>query len=269
MSAQKQIVSTSVNRGVMTVTLDDPDHLNRFSVEMFEQFGAAIDKGKDKNVRAVVVRGSGRVFCAGFDINMWPVMNNFGLHSPQTRDFLRMCQEVFVEKIESLEKPVIAAIHNVCFGGGFEISMACDIRIVTADVRMACPEVKLGVIPEAGGCHRLARLVGLGRTKELIMTGREIHAEEAERIGLVSRVVPTKDDLDAAVQEYLDMFELCGPVAVGLAKKTIDSAFGLTSKAGLELEYLVGNALYATPEAAEGYNAFREKRKPNYYPHIR
>src|SRR5690606_4662018 len=106
----------------------------------------------------------------------------------------------------NLEKPVIATIHNVCFGGGFEIAMACDIRIVTADVRMACPEVKLGVIPEAGGCHRLARLIGLGRTKEIIMTGREVGAEEAERIGLVNKVVATREDLAAAALEYVDMF---------------------------------------------------------------
>ncbi len=264
MTTKKKIVATSIKDGVMTITLNNPEMLNRFTFDMFEQFGAALNEAKDDSVHAVIINGEGRLFCAGLDINIFKYLKEAGLHSPKVRDFMRMAQDVFVERIENLEKPVIATIHNVCFGGGFEIAMACDIRIVTADVRMACPEVKLGVIPEAGGCHRLARLIGLGRTKEIIMTGREVGAEEAERIGLVNKVVATREDLAAAALEYVDMFAKCGPLAVGLAKKTIDAAFGLEPKAGLELEYLVGNVLYATAEAEEGYRSFMEKRKPNY-----
>src|SRR5688572_23051995 len=115
MSAKKEIVATSVKDGVMTVTLNNPDMLNRFSFDMFEQFGAAIDKaGKDDSVHTVVVNGEGRLFCAGLDISIFKYLKDAGLHSPTVRSFLRMAQDVFVEKIENLEKPVIAAIHNVC-----------------------------------------------------------------------------------------------------------------------------------------------------------
>ena len=258
-------VKVEVENGIQFITLNRPERLNTFTLEMFDAFGAAIDQAhRNEKVRGVVIAGAGRVFCAGLDINLFTLLHDKTIHNPTGRDFLRMAQDVFIEKIEALEKPVICCWHGVAAGGGFEIGIGCDFRIMTRDARAGCTEVRLGVIPEAGGCHRLSRIVGLGRAKELVMTGKMIGAEEAERIGLVNRVVPTQQDLKPAAIEFLNQFKACGPLAVGLAKKAIDRSFGMDPRAGLELEVLTGNVLYATEDAYEGYRAFIEKRKPKY-----
>jgi enoyl-CoA hydratase/carnithine racemase len=259
----EDLVLTSTRDGVLRVTLNRTDRLNTFDAPMIEAFAAAIGEAHARpDIDAVLIDAKGRVFSAGMDVALFETLREEGLHNPGARAFLRRAQNSLVERIEALEKPVICAIHGVCAGAGLELAIACDIRVASADAQLSLPEVRLGVIPEAGGCHRLSRLIGLGRAKEMVMTGRPVDAAGAERIGLVHRLVALRDELDEAALSYVAEFRQCGPLAVGLAKQVIDKAFGMDPRSGLDLEYMTGNTLYATADAHEGYRAFVEKRRP-------
>jgi enoyl-CoA hydratase/carnithine racemase len=259
------IVLVAEREGVLTVTLNRPAKLNTFDEAMIEAFGAAIERAHaDTAIDVVIVNGNGRAFSAGMDVGLFTILREWGLHSTRARAFLRRAQSIFVERLEALEKPVICAIHGTCAGAGLELAIACDVRLASAEAKLSLPEVRLGVIPEAGGCHRLSRLIGLGRAKEMVMTGAAVEAAEAERIGLINQVVATPEALEEAALAYVARFRECGPRAVGLAKQVIDRAFGMEPRAGLDLEYMTGNTLYATDDAHEGYRAFVEKRAPEF-----
>jgi enoyl-CoA hydratase/carnithine racemase len=252
-------------RRILWITLDRPDKLNAFDQAMFDGLEAALGAAaEDDDVRVVAITGRGRAFSAGMDIALFGTLRGRGLNNPKVRAFLRRAQHVLVEQIEVLEKPVICAAHGICAGAGLELAIACDLRIAARDTRFSLPEVRLGVIPEAGGCHRLARLIGLARAKELVMTGRAITAEEALGAGLVHQVVPRTEDLEAAVHAYADEIDACGPLAVGLAKRVLNDAFGMAPRSGLELEHLAGNTLYQSEDAHEGFEAFAQRRKPRF-----
>lgn len=252
-------------RGILWITLDRPDKLNAFDRAMFDALAAAIDAAaEDDGVRLVAIGGRGRAFSAGMDVALFETLRTAGLNSPEVRAFMRRAQHVLVEQIEALEKPVIAAVRGVCAGAAFELAIACDFRIAAEDARFSLPEVRLGVIPEAGGCHRLARLIGLARAKELVMTGRTITAQDALCAGLVHQVVPRPEDLEAAVLAYAAAFASCAPLAVGLAKRVLNETFGMAPRSGLELEHLVGNTLYQSDDAREGVAAFLGRRRPRF-----
>jgi enoyl-CoA hydratase/carnithine racemase len=229
------LVSTQQHGAVRHVVLNRPEKRNAMSsallTELADALRAAADDG---SVHCVVLRGEGPVFSAGVDL-----AELGGLaQSEEGQAALRHFRSVFLTAAnlcEETPKPVIAQIHGTCVGGALEVALGCDLRVAADDAKLGLPEVRLGLIPDVGGCSRLPAVVGLGRAKELIMTGRMIGAAEAERIGLVNRVVPA-DELDQATQELADELLACAPIAVGRAKRVMDAAAKPALATTLELE---------------------------------
>ena len=178
------------------------------------------------------------------------------------RAFRRECLTAW-NLAEEMTKPTICQIHGACIGGAMELALACDLRVIDAHAVIGMPETRLGLIPDVGGSSRLPAVVGLGRAKELIMTGKLISGAEAERIGLANRVAPA-DELDAATQTLVDELLVCAPVAVGLAKRVLDAAAKPALAATLELEVTMQERCASTADFAEGAAAFREKRRPEF-----
>jgi enoyl-CoA hydratase/carnithine racemase len=162
-----------------------------------------------------------------------------------------------------MPKPTICVIHGACIGGAMELALACDLRVIASDALIGMPEVRVGLIPDVGGSSRLPSVIGLGRAKEMVMTGKLIGGEEAERIGLANRVAPP-EELDEAVQGLVDELLACAPVAVGLAKRVMDASAKPALAATLELEVISQERCAATADFAEGAQAFREKRQPEF-----
>jgi enoyl-CoA hydratase len=166
-------------------------------------------------------------------------------------------------KLEKSSKPIIAAVNGFAFGGGCELALACDIRIASENASFALPELNLGILPGAGGTQRLSKIIGLGRAKEIILTGRSITAEEALRYGLVSKVAPL-DKLMESAQETARMILAKGPLAVRLAKKCISASLSTDQDAGMFMELLSIGVLFSSEDRMEGVNAFLEKRRPKF-----
>ena len=164
---------------------------------------------------------------------------------------------------EDLEKPVLAAINGLCVGGGLELALSCDLRIASEEARFGFPEVNAGIIPASGGCSRLARLVGVGQAKEMVLTGELIPAAEAKQAGLINAVVPAAE-LMTKTMDYAEKILLRGPLAVGMAKQIINTALSVDAATGRALERLGQSILLQTADAAEGFRAFREKRRPKF-----
>ena len=240
--------------------LNRPDKRNAFHAELVLATGAALRAAADDPaVRCVVLRGAGPLFSSGMDLG---VLAGLAEAPERLRAFRRTCVEAW-SLAEEMPKPVICAIQGACIGGALELALACDFRVLAADAMVGLPEAAIGLIPDVGGCSRLPQVVGLGRAKELIMTGRLIGAEEAERIGLANRVAPP-EELDAAVQRLADELLACAPVAVGLAKRVMDASARPALAATLELEVVAQERCTATVDFAEGVRALREKRRAEF-----
>src|SRR5439155_4533164 len=173
----------------------------------------------DPDTHVVVLRGNGPMFSSGMDL---AALADLGEHPDALRAFRRACIQAW-NIAEEMEKPVVCVIHGACIGGALELALACDLRVMAADALIGMPETRVGLIPDVGGSSRLPAVVGLGRAKELVMTGRMIDGTEAERIGLVNRVSPA-DELDAATAALVGELLACAPVAVGHAKRVLDGA---------------------------------------------
>ena len=240
--------------------LNRPDKRNAFNGELVVATGQALRAAAaDTAVRCVVVRGAGPMFSSGMDLG---ALAGLAEAPERLRAFRRTCVEAW-SLAEEMPKPVICAIQGACIGGALELALACDFRVLAADAMVGLPEAAIGLIPDVGGCSRLPQVVGLGRAKELIMTGRLIGAEEAERIGLANRVAPP-EELDAAVQRLADELLACAPVAVALAKRVMDASARPALAATLELEIVAQERCAATADFAEGTRALREKRRPEF-----
>ena len=249
-------VKTEQKGHVAILTIDRQEALNALSADVLKDLSAALDDvAANDEAYVVVITGAGRSFVAGADIGeMKP------LTAVEGKDWGRFGNDVFL-KVENLSKPVIAAVNGFALGGGCELAMACDIRIATKKSRFGQPEVGLGIIPGAGGTQRLQRLVGIGKAKELIFTGDIISAEEAERIGLVEKVVEDGTVMDAAM-EMAKKIRAKGPVAITLAKKAIQVGADTDLYSGLCFERYAQALAYSTDDKAEGTQAFLEKRPP-------
>src|SRR5215210_8660671 len=250
------LVLSEDHGAVRHVVLNRPEKRNAFHGELVLATGAALRAAaEDPVVRCVVVRGTGPMFSSGMDLGALRELS----HAPESlRAFRRRCLDAW-NLAEEMPKPVICAIQGACIGGALELALACDFRVLAADAIVGMPETRIGLIPDVGGSSRLPQLVGLGRAKELVMTGRLIGAEEAERIGLATRVAPA-DALDAAVEQLAGELLACGPVAVGLAKRVLDASARPALTTTLELELLAQERCAASADFAEGVAAFREKR---------
>jgi len=238
---------------VATVTFKRPP-VNALNVELVKELYAVIEQlDEDKTVRVIVLTGSGKAFVAGADIAEMSNMSTL-----QAREFARNGHRA-LSRIEKTEKPVICAINGFALGGGCEVALACDIRIMAEGAKIGQPEVNLGIIPGFGGTQRLPRLVGAGIAKELILTADPIDAQEALRIGLVNKVVPA-DKLLATAQEMAKKIAGKGPAAVCAAKSVIGKGLDtdLTSACVLEAESFA--LCFASGEPQEGMAAFLEKK---------
>lgn len=247
-----------VEEGIGIITLNRPEVLNALSPQVFVELGeAAAQLNEDPVVRAVIITGGEKVFAAGADIK---AMANSTAVDIATKG--RPSLKTY-NYIESMNKPVIAAIAGFALGGGCELTLVADVRIAADNAQMGLPEIKLGILPGGGGTQRLPRLVGAGKAKELIFSGDFISAEEALRIGLVNKVVPA-DQLMSEAKKMAKKFAGKGAVALGLAKSCINEGLKVDLETGLQYEHKCFSLLFATEDQKEGMQAFMEKRKPNF-----
>ena len=251
----------SDDRGaVRHVVLNRPEKRNAFNQELVLAVGEALRAAADDpSVHCVVLRGEGAMFSSGMDLGS---LAGLAEQPDMLRPFRRACLEAW-NLAEEMTKPVICQIHGACIGGAMELALACDMRVIAADALVGMPETRVGLIPDVGGSSRLPQIVGLGRAKELIMTGKLIDGEEAERIGLANRVAPA-EELEDATQALVDELLACAPVAVGLAKRVMDASARPALAATLELEVAMQERCARSADYAEGANAFREKRPPQF-----
>lgn len=239
------------------ITINRPEvrnALNREAWALLAQAFAALDA--DESVAVIVVIGSGeKAFVAGADLNTLKVRS-----AVQTFD-----GEIpaAVASIEQVTKPTIAAINGFAFGGGLELALACDIRICSKNAKLGQTEINVGILPGAGGTQRLSRMVGLAKAKELIFTGRAISADEAEKIGLVNRVVE-HEELQKVVMDMAKEIAAKSLITLKVAKQVINLGANTDLAAGLALERMGQSFIFGTHDHLEGINAFLEKRKPEF-----
>ncbi len=241
---------------VATVQLNRPKVLHALNIELMTELVDCLEAlDQDMGIRAIVLTGSERAFAAGADIKE---MAEATAVEMLTRDqFARW------DRIRKIKKPIIAAVSGFALGGGCELMMHCDIIIASETARIGQPEILIGVMPGAGGTQRLTRAVGKGLAMEMILTGRQITAEEAFRAGLVNKVVPPEFYLEEAQKLAREIADK-PPVAVRLAKESILKAFDTTIEMGLEYERKNFYLLFASEDMREGMSAFIEKRKPEW-----
>ena len=258
MTMEKEHVSFQIDDGIALVTIDRPpvNALNRQVEdeieEVFEELGTVSEVGV-----VIITGGGGKAFVAGADIKA--ILEK----GPKEAHEMSVSTQRILSKIERFDKVVIAAVNGLALGGGCEIALACDMRIMDESTIIGLPEVGLGLLPGAGGTQRLARLVGIGKAKELILTGDPINADEAKRIGLAERIAP-KGKAVAEAKKLAKRVLLRGPIAVVNAKKAINEGLDLTFEDGLKRETQLFSALFETQDMKEGVKAFLEKRKPRF-----
>ncbi|MCS7259129.1 MAG: enoyl-CoA hydratase-related protein [candidate division WOR-3 bacterium] len=253
----KNLVVT-IEDQIAIIKFNRPNVLNALNIETLLELEKILDELSNNDaVRVVILTGEGKAFVAGADISQMSKFN-----PQEARAFAQLGHRV-LSKLENLDRPVIAAINGYALGGGCEIALACDLRIIAETAKIGQPEVNLGIIPGFGGTQRLARLCGAGVAKELIYTGDMISADEAYRIGLVNKVVPQDKLLDSA-KEIAQKILQKGPGAIRLTKTVINRGLDSPLETAKELEIETFALCFASGEPQEGMKAFLEKRKPNW-----
>ena len=244
--------------GIGIVTLNRPKAFNALNDELVKELCSVMDAiAADPAVKAVIITGGSKVFAAGGDINYMSSANTL-----VAEEFIEVCHNA-MDKIDNLDKPVIAAIGGLALGGGCELALACDIRIASDEAIFGQPEINLGIMPGAGGTQRLAKTVGVGWAKQLIYTGDNIKASEALQIGLVTKVVPGDALMDEA-KKLAGKLASKGTIAMRMAKKCINYGMSVDLKSGLLFEQKIWAFLFSTEDQKEGMKAFIEKRKPQF-----
>ena len=228
----ESLVITEDRGTVRHIVLNRAEKRNAFNAALVAALGdALLDASNDAGVRVVVIRGAGPVFSAGMDLQ--ELMSLSG-SSGRLREVRRECILAW-NLAEEMTKPTVAQIQGGCYGGAFELALACDLRVVSDDVRLSIPEVKLGLVPDVGGSSRLPAVVGIGRAKDLILTGREFGADEALAIGWANRVAPA-GSIDDVTRALVDELLAAQPVPQGLAKRIMDASARPALSTTLELE---------------------------------
>ena len=238
------------------IALNRPQALNALNMQLISELNQVLDACEaDEGIGAMVLTGSEKAFAAGADIKE---MKDKSFADVAMNDFIAPW-----ERLSRCRKPVIAAVSGYALGGGCELAMMCDIIIASDTARFGQPEITLGVIPGSGGTQRLTRAVGKSKAMDLCLTGRQMDASEAERSGLVSRVVPSADLLAEAMKAAEKIASLSLPAAM-MAKEAVNRAFETTLGEGIRFERRVFQSLFATEDQKEGMAAFAEKRKANF-----
>jgi len=255
MAYENIIVETKGHVGL--ITLNRPKALNALSNGLVSELGQALDAFEaDDEIGAIVITGSEKAFAAGADIKE---MASKSFTDCYLQDFITSGWEAVCK----IRKPVVAAVAGFALGGGCEVAMMCDFILAGDNAKFGQPEITLGIIPGAGGTQRLTRFVGKSKAMEMILTGRLIDAAEAERCGLVSRVVPVAELLDEALKVAQRIASM-GRVAVLAAKESVNRSYETTLAEGVRFERRLFHALFATEDQKEGMAAFAEKRQPNF-----
>ena len=251
------VLQIEIENQVAVFTLNRPAIMNSFNFEMLNALRDAVEDIRfNPDVRVVIITGAGeKAFCAGADLK-----ERITLTPPEVKKFIYTIRTLFTS-IESLNKPVIAAVNGVALGGGTELLLAADIRIAAMNASMGLTEARLAIIPGAGGTQRLPRLIGRGKAKELIFTGRRVDAKEALQIGLVNKICE-KDLLLDEAKNMAAMICECGPIAIEQAKYAINAGLETDLNTGLAIESNAYWITIPTEDRLEGLAAFREKRKP-------
>lgn len=239
------------------ITLNRPEAMNALNGQLMAEMSEALKAFEaDEEVRAIIITGSAKAFAAGADIK-----------EMASKSYMDVMKEDFIttdwEEVSKCRKPVIAAVAGYALGGGCELAMMCDFILCADNAKFGQPEIKLGVIPGAGGTQRLTRFVGKSKAMEMVLTGRMMDAEEAERSGLVSRIVPVDDLMDEAMKVARKIAQLSLP-SVMIAKESVNRSYETTLAEGVRFERRVFHSLFATEDQKEGMAAFAEKRTADF-----
>ena len=253
--AEYGMILTEVQGRVAVIRLNRPQALNALCDQLMTELADALaGYDADPAIAAIVLTGSEKAFAAGADIK-----------EMQSRTYPAVYFDDFIgkrwEAVTHVQKPVIAAVAGYALGGGCELAMMCDIIVAAENARFGQPEINLGIIPGAGGTQRLTRAVGKSKAMEMILTGRMMDAQEAERANLVARIVPTDQVVAEAVKLGEKIGTMSGP-SVAIAKEAVNRAYETTLSEGVRFERRVFHSLFATEDQKEGMAAFAEKRKP-------
>jgi len=255
MSYENILVETRGRVGL--ITLNRPKALNALNDALMDELGTALAKfDADENIGCMIITGSEKAFAAGADIGAMKDWSYMDVYKSEyiTRNW---------ERIRTIRKPVIAAVAGFALGGGCELSMMCDFTIAAETAKFGQPEIKLGIIPGAGGTQRLPRAVSKSKAMDMVLTARMMDAAEAERAGLVSRVVPADKLLDEALAAANQICEYSLPIVIA-AKESVNRAYESTLNEGVLFERRMFHSLFATEDQKEGMSAFVEKRKPKF-----
>lgn len=249
-------ISVETRDAVGLVTLNRPDALNALNSALIDELNQALDVFEaDSSIGAIVITGSEKAFAAGADIK-----------EMQSQSYMDVYLGDFIgkwERVSQCRKPVIAAVAGYALGGGCEMAMMCDFILAADTAKFGQPEINLGAMPGAGGTQRLTRFVGKSKAMEMCLTGRMMDAEEAERSGLVSRIIPAADLVDEAVKTAAVIAAKSMPIAM-MTKETVNRAYETTLSEGVRFERRVFHSMFATDDQKEGMAAFAEKRKPKF-----
>jgi len=240
------------------IYLNRPDKLNAINQQLIKELRESIDNFLiDQEVKVIVITGNGKAFCAGADISEFKTLNGY-----TAWQFAKSGREL-MDYIENSPKPTIAMINGYALGGGLEIALACDIRIAAEEAQLGLPEINLGIYPGFGGTQRLIRIIGKGKALEMMLTGDRIPAKEAERFGLVNKVVPLKD-LEQETRNFALKLAEKPPISMTLIKLLANQGLDIPELAGLNMESLGWGVVFSTEDQKEGVNAFLEKRKAQF-----
>jgi 2-(1,2-epoxy-1,2-dihydrophenyl)acetyl-CoA isomerase len=259
--AEFETIRYGVHDGVASIELARSDKRNAINAQMFSELGDAAERAAgDPGIRVVLVTAQGPAFSAGIDFTLLGQLA--GTRGARFRSFVRIAQRPF-QILAQMDKPTVAAVQGHAIGAGFQLALACDLRLAAEDLRFAMLEVRFGLVPDLGGIHRLARLIGPARAKEIVWTGRTVQAEEAERLGLVNRVVPG-DTLAKQAEAYVRELVGSPPIPVSLTKSLIGRAAESAFEAALERDAQAQATCIETEDHREAVAAYLEKRAPRF-----
>jgi len=245
---------------IAIITINRPDVKNALDMETYDEFANALEEVKaDSEIRVIVISGAGDSFCTGIDLKFAGTLKNM---SPrELTALIKRLQAIF--RFEDIEKPVVSAVNGYAMGNGCDIAVASDFVIAADDALLGMAYTNLGLIPDLGGTFRLPRLVGLSKARELILTGENINAEEALRIGMLNKVVPVESLMDEAIK-FAGKLAKRAPIALSMAKTAINKGLSSDLSTAQDFEAYIQNICLQSRDVAEAVSAFLEKRSPNF-----